>query len=308
MENTQISWCDNTFNPWIGCTHKSAGCANCYAKTLMDDRYGRVKWGAGQLRERTSDNNWMQPLKWNRQAEKTGIRTKVFCASLSDWLDHEVPVEWLADLLILIEKTPNVDWLLLTKRIEQWSDRLHQVVRETHDGADDFASTWLDGNAPENVWLGTTVENQKAADDRIPLLLKTPAVIRFLSVEPQLEEIYLPLTVCERCSGLIFEDGTCCPNCLRPCMGLGKPDWIICGGESGSGARLFNLNWARSLRRQCKDAEIAYFFKQAGSNAIDSSISPDRLKLKDKKGGDLGEMPVDLQIREFPTVRNLAHV
>lgn len=281
----------------------------------MDDRYGRVKWGVGQERQRTSADYWKQPLKWNHKGKVTGTRTKVFCASLADWLDHEVPIEWLADLIALIDQTPNLDWLLLTKRIEQFSDRLHDVVRSNHDGADTISSYWLDGDYPKNVWLGTTVENQKAANDRIPLLLKAPAATRFLSCEPLLEQIDLEDIVTGDANSVGGEGHF---NCLS--LEEYEPEddeeyggrlinWVICGGESGAGARPFDLQWARSLRSQCQVAGVAYFFKQAGSNAIDSSISSDKLKLKDKKGGDISEMPSELQVREFPVSdREVNHV
>jgi protein gp37 len=130
-KTTEISWCDMTFNPWIGCTKVSSGCKACYAETLMDHRYHKVNWGKGNPRQRTSASNWKQPLKWNRDYERAAeasddaqcvapagsvlppfaYRPRVFCASLADWLDNEVPIEWLADLLRLIHDTPNLDWL-----------------------------------------------------------------------------------------------------------------------------------------------------------------------------------------------------
>src|SRR5438309_1214907 len=114
-ENTSIAWCNHTFNPWEGCTKVSAGCAHCYAET-RNHRFGADNWGKGKPRRRTSDANWKLPYKWNAQAEKHGTRLRVFCASLADWLDDEVPVEWLANLLKLIHQTPNLEWLMLTKR------------------------------------------------------------------------------------------------------------------------------------------------------------------------------------------------
>ena len=116
-ETTKIQWCDATFNPWIGCSKVSPGCANCYAERDFDLRKHVAKWGAGQPRHRTSVSYWKEPLKWNRHAPMlaSGVRPRVFCGSLCDWLDDEVPVEWLADLLDLIRRTPNLDWLLLTQ-------------------------------------------------------------------------------------------------------------------------------------------------------------------------------------------------
>jgi len=127
-ENSKINWTTHTFNPWIGCTKVSPGCLHCYAETLMDTRYGRVKWGAGNPRSRTAPSNWKKVRSWNNRAGRDGVRPRVFCASLADWLDDEVPLEWLADLLGLISQTTNLDWLMLTKRPENWADRLSRVA------------------------------------------------------------------------------------------------------------------------------------------------------------------------------------
>jgi protein gp37 len=275
-----------TFNGWIGCTHVSPGCEHCYAEMMMDQRYGRVEWGKGKPRVRTSAANWRKPLAWDKQAAEWGMRLAVFSASLSDWLDEEVPIEWLADLLALIERTPHLDWLLLSKRIDKWSDRLHQVVRETHDGADMFASRWLDGDAPSNAWIGTSVEDQRRADERIPYLLRVPAAVRFLSCEPLLSGVDLsrwiaPRTACGECGKISDGDHDACPACAsdealttiygehqdddvdRSCY---SPDlhWVIAGGESGYGARPCWPEWAYSLRDQCQAAGAAFFWKQWG--------------------------------------------
>jgi len=224
--NSKIEWTTHTFNPWIGCTEVSPGCAHCYARDMMERRYHRVQWGAGQPRSRTTADYWKQPARWQRQAQANGQRERVFCASLADWLDDEVPIDWLADLLKLIETTPHLDWLLLTKRLEHWSDRLQAVSRLTHDGAT-IASTWLEGNAPVNVWLGTTVENQAQAERRRQCQKAGDATLRFLSCEPLLEAInLLPylLTVADA-------KGTCG-------LELNRLHWIICGGESEGVAHL----------------------------------------------------------------------
>jgi protein gp37 len=287
--NSKIEWTTHTFNPWIGCTEVSPGCAHCYARDMMERRYHRVQWGAGQPRSRTTADYWKQPARWHRQAQANGQRERVFCASLADWLDDEVPIGWLADLLKLIETTLHLDWLLLTKRIEHWSARLQAVSHLTQDGAT-IASTWLEGNAPVNVWLGTTVENPAQAERRIPHLLALPATLRFLSCEPLLEAInlqqYLP-TVADA-------NGTCGlePNRLH---------WIICGGESGKEARTFDLQWARTLRSQCQATGVAFFFKQTGAHAIDSShLHSVQRSPQDPKGGNITVLPEALQVREIP--------
>lgn len=168
-ENSKIAWTDGTFNPWIGCTRVSPGCENCYAENLMDKRYGRVQWGPGKPRSRTK--TWNDPVKWNREAEKTGVRKKVFCASLADWLDEEVPLPWREDLFALIEFCPNLDWLMLTKRPLNAKAML--------------PPSWWDNPRPW-VWFGVTAENQKYWDIRVPILRTIPAALRWVSYEPAL--------------------------------------------------------------------------------------------------------------------------
>lgn len=171
-ENSKIAWTDHTFNPWIGCTRVSPGCENCYAENLMDHRYGRVKWGPGQARSRTK--TWSDPLKWNRLAEKTGERKRVFCASLADWLDAEVPGNWFEDLCDLIEQCKHLDWLMLTKRPENAKAML--------------PPKWIENPRPW-VWFGVTAENQKYYDLRVPTLKAIPAALRWVSYEPALGPI-----------------------------------------------------------------------------------------------------------------------
>jgi protein gp37 len=289
--NSKIEWTDHTFNPWEGCTKVSPGCANCYAETLVDKRYGRAKWGKGNPRRRTSATNWKQPLKWNREATPVGEavsfpRPRVFCASLADWLDDEVPIEWLADLLQLICDTPNLDWLLLTKRPENWEPRLFEIYDDDHAqyGARPWIGDWLDGNAPSNVWIGTSVEDQTRANERVPELLKIPARIHFLSCEPLLGRIHLS-------TAAFFSDKS-----FR--RGI---HWVIIGGESGPNARPCHIEWIADLIQQCRLAGVAPFVKQLGSN-----VARWPAKLQDRKGGNWNEWPQDLRIREFPdsAIRN----
>jgi len=290
-ENSKIEWTDHTFNPWIGCTKVSPGCANCYAETLMDTRYGRVKWGKGNPRQRTSDENWKLPLKWNKHAIVDSVtpvsvfcpgdgeliktrRPRVFCASLADWLDNEVPIEWLASLLDLIRQTPNLDWLLLTKRPENFA-RVEEAGRrlESDSNWDKLAKdhpavalhAWIGDwtvlrKPPENVWIGTTVEDQQRADERIPALLRIPAKARFLSCEPLLGPVDLK-----------FAHDAETLDCIKggfPVFGpipTERIHWVICGGESGKDARPMHPEWARSLWTQCARAGVPFFFKQWGT-------------------------------------------
>lgn len=168
-EATGISWTDSTFNPWIGCTKVGPGCDHCYAEAL-DKRHrwsGATHWGSGTPRMRTSQHNWDNVRRWNEKAWRAGVYRKVFCASLADVYDNEVPVEWRADLFELIEETKNLIWLILTKRIGN-------VARLT--------PFFL----PENVWLGATIVNQEEAERDMPKLLETEATVKFVSYEPAL--------------------------------------------------------------------------------------------------------------------------
>lgn len=253
MKNSHIEWTTHTFNPWIGCTKVSPGCAHCYAETLMDTRYGRVKWGAGNPRVRTSDANWKQPRRWNREAEHATSRPRVFCASLADWLDDDhVPIEWLQDLFALIRATPNLDWLLLTKRPQNWKTRVASAILECRSacgGRCQWLQDWLNGAPPANVWIGTTVEDQVRANERIPALLLIPARVRFLSCEPLLGPVDLAVGDPKGRTAESYHSYI---------------HWVICGGESGSKARPMHPEWASSLRDQCAAAGVAFHFKQWG--------------------------------------------
>lgn len=262
-ENSNIEWTHHTFNPWIGCTRVSDGCKFCYAEEMMDHRYGRVKWGKGQARSRTSAAYWKQPLKWNQDAEIAGTRARVFCASLADVFDDEVPEEWRLDLWVLISETPNLDWLLLTKRPQNIVDMIPWSDLESLRGTSAQVDYW------NNVWLGTTVENQKAADERIPILLQVPAAVRFLSVEPMIGPVVLTNVSAPVDDVPFFIDALA--GCVYPSNGHGPSpceaiSWVICGGESGQGARVMLPGWARLLRDQCAAAGVPYLFKQWGEH------------------------------------------
>jgi len=322
MQNSKIEWVATvlgdgtavpgyTWNGWIGCTKVSPGCLNCYAETLMDKRYHRVEWGKGNPRSRTSDLNWKQPLKWNRDCEKNGTRTKVFCASLADWLDDEVPLHWLAELIELILSTPNLDWLLLTKRPQNWKPRLKAIwLQDLVGAASRNVQSWLDGESLCNVWLGTTIENQAMVDERISDLLSIPAKVHFLSIEPLLESIAFPDNLawyyCKDCDEMTEHSGfgsTDCAHCGVELEDLRQPSWIIVGGESGRGARPCQIDWMRSIVNQCKAAKVPVFVKQLGSNPVFSQVDhPTHFPYfhVTGKGGDIEEFPEDLRIREFP--------
>lgn len=242
-ETTGISWTDSTFNPWIGCTKVSPGCEHCYAEAL-DKRHrwkGAEHWGPGVERMRTSENNWRLPRQWNKQASQfylqKGRRRRVFCASLADVFDNEVPENWQRDLFGLIQDTPELDWLLLTKRIGN--------VRGVP--------------LPENVWLGISVVNQEEASRDVPKLMTTPARTRFLSCEPLLGPIDLR-GLWTYCPVHDFPSGFC----VGPCPDRERIDWVIVGGESGPRSRVMRTEWVYDIKEQCEGANVPFFFKQWG--------------------------------------------
>ncbi|KFL31448.1 hypothetical protein JP75_07800 [Devosia riboflavina] len=241
-ETSAIEWTDSTFNPWIGCTKISPACDHCYAEALMDTRHHRVKWGGD--RSRTSESNWQQPRRWQKQAEaffaEHGRRQRVFCSSLADVFDNQVPTEWRDDLWALIRGTPALDWLLLTKRPQNIGKML--------------PSFWDD--IKSSVWLGTTVEDQQRADYNIKHLTQHDSAVRFLSIEPMLGPVEMTK-----------------PNTLEGLMNWGMGiDWVIAGGESGPQARPSHPDWFRSLRDQCAAAGVPFLFKQWGEWAPSSQV------------------------------------
>jgi protein gp37 len=239
MENTQISWSDNTFNPWIGCSKVSPACDHCYAERDNVVRFHRLEsWDAHSDRQRTSASNWKLPPRWHRKAlaNATRTRTRVFCASYADVFDNHKSIlpSWRSDLWDLIRATPALDWMLLTKRPEN--------IRKM------LPSDW--GNGWRHVWLGTTCENEECYLKRFPVLLSIPAAIHFISYEPALG-----------------------PLRLDPSL---KPDWVIFGGESGKHWRPIDLAWARTVRDDCQRRGVAFFMKQiAAVNPQESDIPAD---------------------------------
>lgn len=223
-QGTKIEWAHHSFNPWWGCQKVSPACANCYAEGVADRFHPDLKlWGPDSTRKLASETSWREPLKWNNFAKSRGVRARVFCGSMCDVMDgrSELTASRLR-LYDLIEQTESLDWLLLTKRPDNFGLLLPE--------------SWL-SNPRRNVWLGTTAENQEWWDKRIPALRKTPAACRFVSVEPM----------------------------LGPVLGeVDGIDWVICGGESGRGARPMHPDWARSLRDQCQAAGVPFLFKQWG--------------------------------------------
>lgn len=242
-ENTKIEWADHTFNPWVGCEKISPACKNCYAESWAK-RTGQSKLRHGE-RRRTSAANWELPLKWNKEAEGASERPRVFCASLADvFEDHPaIDPQWRDDLFAMIDRTPNLDWLLLTKRPEN-------ISRLWPWGFYGDQFSW------QNAWIGTTAENQEQANKRIPELLEIPAKVRFLSCEPLLGDVSL--------TDLFLSEGRGLTRELNALTGHDRINWVIAGGESGPNARPSHVDWFRNLRDQCEEANVPFFFKQNG--------------------------------------------
>lgn len=356
---TGISWTDSTFNPWMGCTKVSPACDDCYAARSTPVRATKTAWGPGAPRKRTAPSTWEHPERWNRavfcecatcgwRGEErvatqqigygcthtscpschgidfvVGARRRVFSASLGDWLDNEVPIEWLVDFLDLVRRTPNLDWLLLTKRIGNWRTRLQAAanycagepeVTERNTATGMWIVGWLGGSAPKNVWIGATMESQPVLDRDAHKLIAVPAAVRFLSMEPLLGPVTIP------------------PVFIRPIEGTSQHgmrfiDWIIAGGESGAKARSLDMLWIRSLVQQCANAGAPIHVKQLGRtpffgdegagwaydffNGGDKHWRPDYrlldgslgvLAIHDREGRDVNEWPEDLCVQEFPRI------
>lgn len=346
-QETGIGWTHHTFNGWRGCLELSPACAHCYARIWAARNPALFgEWGKEGVGKRVVGalDYWGQPLRWDRAAKAAGERRRVFAMSMADvfeawtgpmldvrgqplWVSDVEPGRWLPwpragiDSMLPIERqniadgvyrplamedvrdrlfgtalaTPNLDWLLLTKRI---SDVEGMVP----------AAWSLDG-WPSNVWLGTTVEDRKHGLPRIDVLRRIPAPVRFLSIEPLLEDL-----------GEIDLTGI---------------HWVIVGGESGPNARPFNLAWARSLIRQCREQGARCFFKQAGSRpwdgdgaagfpeahrvmtdeeirseaglfALGLTLELMAVRLRHPHGADPAEWDEDLRVQEFPSQMEVA--
>jgi protein gp37 len=325
-EQTKISWCDSTINFWRGCTKVSPGCANCYAETLVTTRL-QGEWGKGKPRQH-GKGAVKDALAFNRKpfiCESCGEgfsqecqhdnadgknknwtnccvvnpkfhRRRIFSLSLGDWLDEEVPIEWLAEMLYAVFRCDQVTWILCTKRPENGISALAKALKWAFFHASNFMgkacfmdwlNDWHEGKPPKHVILLASVENQAMADKRIPQLLAIPAVCRGLSLEPLLGPVLLPAE--QELSG-------------------GDLNWLIIGGESGPKARPCNVDWIRALVRQGRAAGVATFVKQMGANPVVTMTEanrhgppPDDFRtFTDKKGGDPAEWPIDLRIQEFP--------
>ncbi len=332
---TGIEWTDATWNPLWGCSRVSEGCRHCYAERTAarlegaEDYSGVVNRGGAEPRwtgkVRLIEKHLLDPLKWKPVIEcsnehpKRGLcpecrkRLRIFVNSMSDLFHENVPEEWIDRIFAVMALCPQHTFQVLTKRPERMRAYIQERARWTHDGRWNHfcveSLTPMGISAKKrceirdsggirwplpNVWLGVSVENQATADERIPLLLQTPAVVRFISAEPLLGPVDLDSA---------REDGLHALGCgdTRCECGDHGIDWVICGGESGSGARPMRPDWARSLRSQCAEAGVPFFFKRWGSGIgkrecgdgfVDAGWDPTK-----KKGGALLD---GREHKEFP--------
>ncbi len=340
MKRTSIEWTDLSSNPlqyrdatgkvvWA-CVKKSAGCANCYSEAIAE-RFDR----GGPFTRATMEGltPFLDPkeLKHILTAKTIGGKavagSRCFLGDMTDVFGEWVPDELLDLLFATIAIRSDVTFQILTKR----PDRMRDYFRTIQDDDKDMNRWGIAachphiGNSPcavniiedgdwplRNLWLGTSVENQAAADERIPHLLNTPAAVRFLSCEPLLGPVDLRHWLCPE---VPCPDGI--PGCEVLHFGPSGLHQVIIGGESGPSARPMQIEWARSLVQQCRAANVAAFVKQLGSNPEGDTIPKNErdpvtgltalhvrqvLTIRDRKGGDMAEFPEDLRVREFPEV------
>lgn len=288
MGVTTIPWCHFTFNGWWGCDHVSPACDHCYAEAWAK-RTGFPELWRGQRRF-FGDKHWREPLKWNKAAVAEGVRYRVFAMSMADVFDNHPEVEpHRQRLWDLIKSTPNLDWMLLTKRIGNAKRML--------------PPDWGAGYA--NAWIGATLADQGELERDVVKLLAVPARVHFISHEPGLGPLDLE-HVKHRVKKL---------NVLRGALSI---DLVITGGESGGKARPYNIQWAREIVDQCRRNHRAAFVKQLGARpylhvqrSIEHSAPGIRLsireaevdatfKLRHRAGEDMAEWPADLRVRQFP--------
>lgn len=285
---TQIQWTDETWNPVTGCAKVSPGCAHCYAEGVAnrfwETQYPKIEFCAEQpSRPRRFTDVWThpdrlrQPFSWKKPR-------RVFVNSMSDLFHDDVPPDFIADVMAVCAATPQHTYQILTKR----PARMLELFRDPPAGAQ-----W----PLQNVWLGVSVENQRFANERIPLLMQTPAAVRFISAEPLLGEVdlsdFLPV---QTIGGVEMETWL---------------DWVIVGGESGRKVRPCCLSWIRNIVHDCQSADVPVFVKQLGARPYETTEDDGsdgecrwpigfELQLRDRKGGDPSEWPYDLRVREFP--------
>lgn len=316
--NSSIEWTQRTWNPVVGCTKVSPGCAHCYAETMANRLKGMAIADKATGRDPGRKRHYIKVIdskgRWNGKLavvpealdDPYGWKkpTTVFVNSMSDLFHESLPFRKISAIFTVMAQNQQHTFQILTKR----ADRLLEFYEWNYggmtrrDSEEDWLANW------SNVWFGVSVERQKEADERIPLLLQVPAAVRFLSCEPLLGPIRIDHL------SLWNESGFSTPREVYPLIGTmaipdmdmncGAINWVIVGGESGPAARTCDLNWIRSIVEQCKAAEVPCFVKQLGGNLSDEDLSEcaraSCRSMHDSKGGDPSEWPADLRVREMP--------
>jgi protein gp37 len=343
MRKTGIQWTDRTANPLVGCTHVSPGCKNCYAESAAGGaRLQQFPQYQGLVDEH---GHWTGEMRFVPEVLEQILRLRkpqrIFMPSMSDPFHPAVKDEWLDRIFATIALSPHLTFQLLTKRPERMLEYLGKAYQRVCKVLQSYprskTSSLRDNSTVEgmigpmnlrvwplsNLWLGVSVENQQAANERIPLLRQAPAAVSFLSCEPLLEAVELfdvdgPVSIA-------MEE----VNPKETLFPAEVIDWVVIGGESGNGARPCQTDWIRSLVEQCRDVGVPCFVKQLGQFPVSREAESTRtevisreiysewvfkaaaqqgfdleryhiLKLKDRKGGNPEEWPEDLRVREFP--------
>lgn len=321
MTRSKIEWTDAVWNPVTGCTKVSAGCAHCYAERMSKRLAGRCGYPADEpFRVTLHPDRLEEPLRWRTQR-------RVFVCSMGDLFHSDVPGYYLRMMFGVMSLCGQHTFIVLTKRPDFMSDffRAHdctlsecqaELMASRYAGAIETATGKTRLRNPEainglghngwplpNVWLGVSTEDQAEADRRIPLLLQTPAAVRFVSCEPLLGPIDLTSWVFDRrreVSRLVNGPAMLNRDQAESIV-TQSLNWVIVGGESGPEARPCDIAWIRSIIEQCKAAEVPVFAKQLGENCVGMDLWPGP-KIS-RKGNDLLEWPVDLQVRQWPKER-----
>jgi protein gp37 len=293
-QKTNITWTESTWNPISGCTRISDGCLNCYIERTPPFRIEHRRFDGPNIGATTGVR-----LHPGRLGQPSGWRKPrmVFVCSLADLFHAEVPSSSIAEVWAEMSLSPQHTFQVLTKR----HGRMRALLRSGDFWELVSAARILLGAKPLpnetrallNVWLGVTAESQQWAETRIPVLLDTPAVVRWVSAEPLLSP--LDLTCCGGVNAL-GRDWT-------PTTGTSHPllDWVVVGGESGGGARPLDLEWVRGVVTQCQDATVPVFVKQLGAVwARDTRVGGVSVARYDKAGSDMSNWPAGLRIREYP--------
>lgn len=281
MADTKIEWADTVWNPVTGCTKISEGCRNCYAERMSKRLAGRCGYPAEEpFKVTLHPEKLEEPFKWKKPK-------RIFVCSMADLFHDDVPDSFIEEVFAIMSVANQHTFMVLTKRpdrmLKWFTDNRSMFVA---GAAQQLGHRWLLPDIPmrewwplKNVWLGVTAENQEQADKRIPLLLQTPAAVRFVSVEPMIGAVDLTRVVYDRVIEIDALNGLCgWPRAHAPFPdGAKKLNWIICGGETGPGARPLHPDWVRSLRDQCRAANVSFFFKQWGEWGQNGPVTKDRI-------------------------------